>query len=234
MNIITNEADFVSFIKDQVMNNGNLSIRGVARCCGVHDHKSIVVAGDFKSKKLAQSMLQHGFQAGDLIENGFSPEAVWLTIEYFAFDSKAKAPMAKQLARTFGSFGIKQFLGKLKEVPQQPERQLPPKRDTIDWLNASDRIQKLNDPILKSYLTQSLYEDLGAKVLPQGVDDRKAPIAVRARELGYNLKQGQDSQLGKYAVKHIAPVGTAPHGRYEVNIYEINDRTDEVIHSYFR
>jgi hypothetical protein len=64
---------------------------------------------EFVSKKLGQTLTTHGFQAVELVENGFPTQAVWLTIEYFAFESKAAAPMAKQLARTFGSIGIIEF-----------------------------------------------------------------------------------------------------------------------------
>jgi hypothetical protein len=119
------------------------------------------------------------------------------------------------------------------EPNSQQHRQLPPIRDTIDWLNASDRIAQLTDPILKSYLTQSLYEDLGAKAALPSADIRLAPIAVLAREKGYTLKPGQDSQLGKFAKKHLEPKGTAPHGRYEVNIFEDSEQTNSIIEAFF-
>lgn len=103
------------------MPNGNLSIRGVARCCGVDD-KAIINGADFKSNKLGQILTYQGFQAADLSEDGFPPQAVWLCIEYFAYDSKAKASMAKQLARTFGSIGIKTTLEKLTQTQPEPKR----------------------------------------------------------------------------------------------------------------
>ncbi len=78
-NIISNQQDFLSYVKDQAMPNGNLSIRGTARCCGVH-HTSLIRGGAFKSEKLGQTLTSHGFQAGGLIENGFPPQAVWLSI----------------------------------------------------------------------------------------------------------------------------------------------------------
>ena len=64
--ILSNEQDFLTFIKDQAMPNGNLSIRGVARCCGVRN-ESIIEGGDFKSRKLGQTLTGHGFQAGDFV-----------------------------------------------------------------------------------------------------------------------------------------------------------------------
>jgi hypothetical protein len=227
--LIQSQSDFLSFLRDEAMSNGNLSIRGAERCCGVANN-ALIKGVDFRSEKLGQILTTHGFQAVDLVENGFPPQAVWLTIEYFAFESKAAAPMAKQLARTFGSIGIK---ATLEQLNQKPQPSLKPVRDTIDWLNASDRIANLTDPILKSYLTQSLYEDLGAiKALPSA-DIRLAPIAVLAREKGYRLKPGQESQLGRFAKKHLEPKGTAPHGRYAVNIYEDSEQTNSILEAFF-
>ena len=84
------------------MPNGNLSIRGVARCCDVPD-TSIIRGAALANKQLLETYTEHGFEAAALVENGFPPQAVWLAIEYFAYESKAAAPMAKQLARTFGA-----------------------------------------------------------------------------------------------------------------------------------
>lgn len=81
MNIINTEQDFLSFIRDQAMPNGNLNIRGVARCCEV-PHTSLIRSGAFNSEKLAKTFAEYGFEAGALVENGFPPEAVWLAIEY--------------------------------------------------------------------------------------------------------------------------------------------------------
>lgn len=121
----------------------------------------------------------------------------------------------------------------LPEIAPEP-RKLPPIRDTIEYLEASEKIAKLEDPILRSYLMQSLYEDIGAtKSLPASIE-RHAPIAVLARELGYKLKPGQDSALGKWAKKHLAPTGHIPHGRYDVNTYKVDERTAEVISAFFQ
>lgn len=119
MNIIQTEQDFLSFIRDQAMSNGNLSIRGVARCCDV-PHTSVIRDGVFASAKLAETFAINSFEAGALIQSGFPPQAVWLAIEYFAYESKAIAPMAKQLARTFGSIGVKHVVSKLTEAEAMP------------------------------------------------------------------------------------------------------------------
>jgi hypothetical protein len=110
---IETEKDFLGFISDETTKSGNLSTRGVERCCGVGNNTLIKSVG-FAGRKLGQTLTSHGFQAVDLTRDGWPPAAVWLAIEYFAWESKAKAPMAKQLARTFGAFGVKNALDHLK------------------------------------------------------------------------------------------------------------------------
>lgn len=123
-NIINNQSDFLAYIADEAMSNGNLSIRGVARCCGVAD-KSILNGGSFNSSQLAETLEAAGFEAGSLASDGFNPQAVWLTIEYFAYESKAKAVMAKQLARTFGAIGVMTTMEKLTKA-KFPENAIGP------------------------------------------------------------------------------------------------------------
>ena len=109
---IQTQSDFLTFIKDEAMTNGNLSIRGVARCCGVRD-TSLIRGAALKSNKLGETLSHKGFHAAALTEDGFPPQAVWLCIEYFAYESQAEAPMAKQLARTFGAIGVLETLKQL-------------------------------------------------------------------------------------------------------------------------
>jgi len=97
--------NLASFIREN-LEGQRLSIRGLAGLCGV-DHKSIIKGGDFASKNLAEKLEAKGFEAADLVANGFGPVETWLVIEHFAYDSKAKAPFAKAISRTFGAFGVK-------------------------------------------------------------------------------------------------------------------------------
>ncbi len=98
----------VAYIKENLLDNKNLSIRGLGGLCEVA-HTSIIRDGAFGNTKLAQIMSEHGFEAGALALNGFNAQTTWLVIEHFAFESKAKALGAKRLARTFGAFGIHQL-----------------------------------------------------------------------------------------------------------------------------
>jgi prophage antirepressor-like protein len=123
--------------------------------------------------------------------------------------------------------------GSYSIAPQPLPRQLPPVRDTIEYIQASKDIADIVDPILKSYLLQSLYEDIGAsKALPPS-DDVLVVAAVKARSLGFTLKPGEDSKLGKWVAKHCNPLGKTQHGRYEVNVYRDDDRLVETIGAFF-
>jgi hypothetical protein len=113
--------NLIQFIGQHLL-NGFLSLRAVAAMCGV-EHTSIIRSGAFASTTLAKKLEAHGFEAGALAENGFPPAAVWLTIEYFAYDSKAEAPVAKVIARTFGAVGVKTAFAQI-EAPT-PENQVP-------------------------------------------------------------------------------------------------------------
>ena len=119
---IQTQSEFLAFIKDEAMANGNLSIRGVARCCDVRD-TSLIRGAALKSNKLSEMLSGKGFNAAALTEDGFPPQAVWICIEYFAYVSQAEAPMAKQLARTFGSIGVMTTLSQLTGNPAMPETQ---------------------------------------------------------------------------------------------------------------
>lgn len=109
---IQSQNDLLQFIKDNLQSDKKLSIRGVARLCGVAD-KSIINGGSFNSLILAEKLEAHGFEAGSLVRDGFNATATWLTIEYFAYDSKAEAIQAKIIARTFGALGVVQTFDKL-------------------------------------------------------------------------------------------------------------------------
>lgn len=130
--------------------------------------------------------------------------------------------------RKTGSYSIK------PETPQPLPRQLPPQRDYIEHLQAAEQIARLTDPILKSYLLQACYEEIGAaKALPPS-EDVLVVAAVKARSLGFTLKPGEDGKLGKWVAKYCNPLGKTQHGRYEVNVYRDDDRLVETISAFFK
>lgn len=230
-NIIRTQNDFLSFISDETTEGGNLSIRGVARCCSTA-HTSIIRDGAFASGKLGQILMESGFDAGALAEDGFPPQAVWLCIEYFAYESKAKAPMAKQLARTFGSIGVTTTLEQLRKKPDlAADRQLPPIRDAIEYQQAIAALPSITNPILRAALEQRFAEELGATKMEK--ESNLVLAAVLARDLGYKLEPGQDAKLGTFVRKYHKPAGKVQHGRYQVNAYDRSEILDSV-HAFFR
>lgn len=112
MDIIKEKSSVLQIIRQNLIGEKNLSVRGLARLCGIQ-HTSIIRDGAFNNKSIAQSLIQNGFDAGALVENGFDAQATWLVIEYFAYESKAKAISAKRLARTFGAMGVYQLFDEL-------------------------------------------------------------------------------------------------------------------------
>jgi len=232
MNIIGSEQDFLSFIRDQAMPNGNLSIRGVARCCDA-PHTSIIRGGAFKSEKLAQTYAEHGFEPGALVENGFNPQAVWLAIEYFAYESKAAAPMAKQLARTFGAIGVKHVVSQLTAPApvQEPSRQLPTSFEVL--VDATKLLPTIVNPIIKAAFEQRLAEELGANNALPGSQSKPVLAAVLAQDLGYSLKPGEDAKLGKWVRRYHEPLGQTQHGRYEVNVYDRTPELEATVKAFF-
>jgi hypothetical protein len=110
--------NLASFIREN-LEGQKLSIRGVAGLCGVAD-KSIIKSGSFNSQVLAEKLEGRGFEAGSLAADGFGPTETWLVVEHFAYDSKAKAPFAKAIARTFGAFGVKSAFSQVASPPVLP------------------------------------------------------------------------------------------------------------------
>lgn len=224
--ILTTKDDFLAFIQDQKLPNGNLSIRGVARCCDVSP-QAIIEGADFKSKKLAKSLVDSGFQAAHLAENGFPPQAVWLTIEYFAFDSKAKAPMAKAIARTFGSIGVIGVLADepCKEVSQGEFLMMAGKA----LFEMEQRQKLLEDKLaLEAQRTTDLEDvvrshdgELDRLFKPDG---NYYSIRGYASLKGFNLSLKEANLFGRKAAKlsreRNIPIDSLPDPRYgEVGIY---------------
>ena len=203
------------------------------------DHKAIINGGEFGSANLAKKLTAQSFECGELTDNGFSPQAAILVLEYFAYESIATAPLAKQLMRTFGTIGLMETLQKLKkEQPTNETRQLP-QRDTIDYIEAAKAIPTLAvNPLLKQLLEDSLTDELELMRNRKLLGDGKAEYTIakeRAKELGYTLKQiGSGSALGIHVAKHLKPDCKKRIGEWEVNHYRITSQLDEVIHAYFR
>jgi hypothetical protein len=196
--MILSQSDFLAFIRGQAMANGNLSTRGVERCCGVANG-SLFAGVDIRVKNLGQTLALHGFQPLDLAENGWPPQAVWSAIEYYALESRAKAPMAKQLLRTFGSIGIMAVLKELREpsAAQAPAIALP---CHVIAVQKADAIRHITDtlddnPRLAQVLIDSAINDIIEKALPSS---QLRGVVEIAHEMGYKTDDSSRVKLGKF------------------------------------
>jgi hypothetical protein len=195
---INSQSDFLAFIRDQAMPNGNLSIRGVARCCGVED-TSLIRGAAFNSEKLGTTLSTYGFEPAALVEDGFPAQAVWLCIEYYAFESRAKAPMAKQLARTFGSIGVLSALKDLTQPKELPAIANGPSKELIAAREIRELTDLLDDnPRLAQCLTDSIVNRVLELTLPGSVAPQFRGVVEIAHEMGFKTDESSRIKLGKF------------------------------------
>jgi hypothetical protein len=117
-------------------------------------------------------------------------------------------------------------------IAHQPQRQLAPQRDVIDYIEAANLAGVLDDPHLKALIAQRIAEQLGGKAL---AESQLVIATVRANELGYSQKQiGTGSALGTFVKNQgCEPIGKTYHGNYRVNTYYLTPELDDAIHLYF-
>jgi hypothetical protein len=140
-----------------------------------------------------------------------------------------------EIAQAQSYFALKTREAEVAQQPIEIPRQLPPIRDTIEYLQAARDIEVFPDPIIRSLLNQRLMEELGSKSLSSMAIATQVILTVRAKELGFSDKQiGSGTQLGKFVAKVMTPTGKTQHGRYPVNVYDLTPELDESIKAYFR
>lgn len=225
---IDNQQSFSAFIKENLTTKNNLTIRGMARLVGVSD-TALIRGADFKSQKLGQVLIKQGFEAADLSEAGFPPKAVWLVIEYYAYDARVKKPEAIQIARTFGMIGIMNTFENLNPQPQHIPNASP--NELILMLAQANvetekRIAAMEATIASQNKQLEAVKDItDSFVCPEGYEtirmfcDELKDITVSA---GFNKST---MAIGNYlksydGVKHPNKVYDTKVGK-EVNAYEI-------------
>jgi len=146
---INTQSDLLKYLKSEAINR-KLRIRGLARLCGIAD-KSLINRGDFNNTKLAKVMRDAGFNAADIIKNGFSGEACWIIIDYYAYKSRASAEGAKKIVECFGYVGFMDTFNQLPETTvlfDTPVKHIEPKiktdRDAIDYIEATAKLHSLS------------------------------------------------------------------------------------------
>jgi phage regulator Rha-like protein len=127
--------------------------------------------------------------------------------------------------------------------PVPEDRQIAPRRDSVDFIEAADKLSRLRvNEQLKRLLEDALVDDLSLAKTSQGLlppsaaeaQDGYTMVKVRARELGYSLKDiGSGASLGKFVAKRIKKTFRFRVGDYMVNHYQVCEELDAVIHEYF-
>lgn len=105
-------------------------------------------------------------------------------------------------------------------------RQLPPVRDTIEYIEALQFCGLMNDPMIRSLITQRVCEELTAGSNTRSLPSPEQPLNVTsiASNLGFSQQAiGNGSALGKYIAARHQPLGTSQHGKYQVNVYLPSD-----------
>ena len=223
------------FVREYV-EGGKLSHRGLTAMCGV-DNRALFRGGDLRSGKLAKKLAAHGFEGGDL-KDGFPPIAVWLVVEYFAYESRAEAGYAKAIAGTFGSLGVKAaFKDASEAIAPTPIPAVRKQHTSVEYIEAARTLEDLADGTLKALLRDTLVDDLELQrnnlALPAS-KTRYTIVKVRARSLGYSEKQiGNGNLLGRFVKGLVQPAYQEQIGRYPVWHYEMTKALDEAIHGYF-
>ena len=88
---------------------------------------------------MAEKLALHGFEGGDLAQNGYCPIAVWLVVEYYAYESvRGKTECAKAIAKVFGALGVKAAFS--MSLPEPP-KVLGLYDELADDLKAIDRLK---------------------------------------------------------------------------------------------
>jgi hypothetical protein len=146
---ISNFEEFRQYIRENSIGDRALSARGLSELCGIH-HSAVIMGGDFKSAKLSQKLAGIGFESGYLLEHGFNADASWAVVEYYAYESQAKAPGAKKLARLFGALGV----AKAFEIAEESKAEEPSKRTALKAVSLWEvRLTEARNVMLYRFLT---------------------------------------------------------------------------------
>ncbi len=123
-------------------------------------------------------------------------------------------------------------------LSQQVAQPRLPQRDAIAYIEATDKLNQMDDGILTRLLRDALVDELALKqnlrALPSEPKQEITIVKVRAKELGYSEKQiGSGSTLGRFVAKKVKHLFFERIGVHEVKHYEVNDELDSAIHAYF-
>jgi hypothetical protein len=220
----SNQQELLAFLKQDASEQGNLSIRGVARMVGVA-HQTIHEGLGTPSGKLSQKLIGQGFNPSGLCTDGFSPQAVILVLEYYAYESKAKAPMAKQLMRTFGTIGLMETLKNIRQPQPEPKQSLVAEPLSFETIaNCTSQMSQCAEQFEKSgdlQLAQLIKTTMGNQLLilnqnllkPVEVEEYEGCVDVAIR-LGFAVPSNYEGSLGAFVQKQCGHLMIGQNNRY--------------------
>lgn len=205
---IVTKFDVMNLFRKESRWDGTLSHRGMARLAGVHDHRTLIVGGDIKSKELAKKLADKGIDPGYIVENGWPAKAAFVCLTYYAYSAKKKSKQAEHIAEAFGPTGLvavqAEALGRMpaqnNEVKDAATKQIA----NLERIMAL--IQQLPDP---SPVLLQAAEDRIRDLLTPPIQNQLAPSTDKTEwtirdRLEYREIRGcenYESQMGRLAAK---------------------------------
>jgi hypothetical protein len=191
----------------------------------------------------AGSAIQHITQTGKTPQSGGRDlvdfELSRLGCYHVALACKQRTLEVAAARRYFASQTRKQEIAE-SIAPKVVERQLPPVRDSIDYLNASKILAAMPEGRLKQLLADKFTAEIALANVNQKQIGSTEPVkqyttaTVRAAQLGFSTTQiGSGSALGTYVKKSITPDFSDWQGQYMVNHYQVSPEFDKCIMAYF-
>ena len=234
-NLARFEQDGLELVIDTTSGEAFASISAVARMTG----KSKSTIHDYVNGQLETVREMTLLEAQLLTTTGFKTVRLLNETQILEVVNKYKPDLLIKFAQA----GLRTFLHQLagyqvssSAVVPEPPKSLP-QRSVIDYVEANKHIETVNNKTLQQLLRDELIDELsvkrGQRALPEPI--KQFTIAkVRAKELGYSSKEiGNGSALGKFIARNVPVAFVERVGRYDVKHYEVDDRLDTAIKTFF-
>jgi hypothetical protein len=222
---ISSVEEFCQYICSNSIGDRALSIIGLARLCEVHD-TAIIRGSDFHSQKLAQKLTGIGFSASDLVQHGFNASLAWAVVEYFAYESQAKAEGAKRLAKLFGSLGVVKAFELAHEAPIKAPDSVVFRRSSLWEL----RLTEARNVMLYRFLTKKLPKDTQAFLL-EGVNPimTKRLLELPEMVLDYLVAAIEVKELHQERLYQVAVLTSAGLQRIEAPFFDFEEMAQRIV-----
>lgn len=141
------------------------SIRGAARLAGVNEKalRYQFSTAEKSAPKLAQKLMEHGFDPAEFSTNGISEVALSVILEFYSFDAKARCTeQARLIYRAFAAVGIRAWLQQQLDY-QQTHTNPTPESTLAEIEQIFSGLYKLN---IKPELIESAKLTAIAKTFP--------------------------------------------------------------------